>query len=77
MISVIICEKDIVQHASEEGASKLVGEFSPTERNILVKDHYKKLGFTKISGKGEDETWELETSNYQTPSLPMSFKYAL
>ena len=69
--------QDIVQHASEEGASKLVGEFSPTERNILVKDHYKKLGFTKIPGKGEDETWELETSNYQTPSLPMSFKYAL
>ena len=47
------------------------------ERNILVKDHYKKLGFTKISGKGENETWELDTSNYQPSSLPMSFKYAL
>jgi len=69
--------QDIVKHAREEGASKLLGVFSPTERNILVKDHYKKLGFTKISGKGKDETWELETSNYQTPSLPMSFKYAL
>ena len=69
--------QDIIKHAKEEGASKLVGEFIPTQRNVLVKNHYKKLGFTKISGKSEHETWELDTSNYQPSSLPMSFKYAL
>ena len=69
--------KDVVTQAREAGASKLVGIFSPTERNIIVKDHYKKLGFTKISGKGEKETWKLDISNYQHPELPMSFKYAL
>jgi FkbH-like protein len=69
--------KDVVTQAREAGASKLVGIFSPTERNILVKDHYKKLGFTKISGKSEKETWKLDISNYQHPELPMSFKYAL
>ena len=69
--------EDIVTHAKEAGASKLLGVYSPTDRNVLVKDHYKKLGFTKISGKGENETWELDITNYQSPSLPMSFKYAL
>jgi FkbH-like protein len=69
--------EDIVTHAKEAGASKLLGVYSPTDRNVLVKDHYKKLGFTKISGKDENETWELDITNYQSPSLPMSFKYAL
>jgi len=69
--------QDIVRHAREAEASKLVGVFSPTDRNILVKDHYKKLGFTKMSVKGENESWELDISNYQPPSLPINFKYAL
>jgi FkbH-like protein len=31
------------------GATKLFGEYIPTKKNGMVKDHYEKLGFTKVS----------------------------
>ena len=68
---------DMADHAKKSGAKKLVGVYSPTARNIIVKDHYKKLGFIKTSGDSEVETWELDLNLYQSPELPMKFKYAL
>lgn len=67
--------QDIVTNAKANGASKLIGIFSPTARNIIVKDHYKKLGFTKIPNESEIETWELDITNYNIQELPMRFKY--
>ena len=68
---------DIVNQAKEAGALKLIGIYIPTDRNIIVKDHFRKLGFTKISGDSEIETWELNLAQYQYPQIPMTFKYAL
>ena len=68
---------DIANHAKEAGAVKLIGIYNPTARNVIVKDHYRKLGFTKISGESEIETWELDLAQYQAPEIPMTFKYAL
>ena len=31
------------------GARRLVGEYIPTKKNGMVKDHYAKLGFTRCS----------------------------
>ena len=64
--------QDIIKHAKDSGVSKLVGIYSPTGRNIIVKDHYKKLGFKKKSG----EIWELDITNYNFQKVPMSFKYS-
>ena len=36
----------IIDYARTAGFSKLVGEYIPTKKNMLVKDHYQKLGFT-------------------------------
>jgi FkbH-like protein len=49
----------IVNAAKHNGYSKLVGEFIPTAKNKMVKDHYKELGFTETEGK-----WILEVNNY-------------
>ena len=68
---------DIANHAKEAGAVKLIGIYSPTARNIIVKDHYRKLGFTKTSRESEIEIWELNLAQYQATQLPMTFKYAL
>lgn len=68
--------QDIVKSAKENGANKLVGTYVPTVRNIIVKDHYKKLGFTKISGIEEVEIWELDIESYKLTDVPMSFVYA-
>jgi FkbH-like protein len=68
---------DITNHAKEAGAVKLIGIYSPTARNIIVKDHYLKLGFTKTSGDRQIETWELNLAQYQAPVIPMTFEHAL
>ena len=36
----------IAQTATELGARRLVGEYIPTKKNAMVKDHYARLGFT-------------------------------
>jgi FkbH-like protein len=36
----------VVQRATRLGARRLVGEYIPTMKNAMVKDHYGKLGFT-------------------------------
>jgi len=40
---------EIVQAAVSRGVNNIIGVYIPTERNALVKDHYDKLGFKKIS----------------------------
>jgi FkbH-like protein len=36
----------IAQQASKLGAKRLIGEYIPTKKNTMVKDHYARLGFT-------------------------------
>jgi FkbH-like protein len=36
----------IAQEAAKLGAKRLIGEYIPTKKNAMVKDHYAKLGFT-------------------------------
>ena len=43
--------KEIVGQAKISGAKKIVGSYIPSERNIIVKDHYLKLGFSKKTEK--------------------------
>ena len=49
----------IVNAAKSKGFSKLIGEFIPTAKNKMVKDHYQELGFSEKEGK-----WVLEINNY-------------
>jgi FkbH-like protein len=43
----------IAQEAGKLGARRLIGEYIPTKKNGMVKDHYAKLGFTVLEA---DET---------------------
>ena len=67
--------QDIVSNAKDSGVIKLIGIYNPTVRNIIVKDHYKKLGFKKKLGKTQNEVWELDIANYKFKQVPMHFKY--
>lgn len=68
---------DIVTNAKKSGACKLIGTYCPTPRNIIVKDHYRKLGFTKTACTEGSETWTLDLTQYIPPELPISFKYVI
>ncbi len=51
---------------------RIVGTYSPTERNRLVEDHYAKLGFTECECLTEGSTsWSLSVVNHKDISLPM------
>ena len=49
----------IVDLAKEINFNKIVGEYIPTKKNLLVKDHYLNLGFVF-----KKELWELNVSKY-------------
>jgi FkbH-like protein len=68
--------QDLVQHAQAEGATQLIGHYFPTGRNVIVKDHYKNLGFERTDATQAGEIWRLEISSYQEKKLPMTFRYA-
>ena len=50
----------IVAEAKKNGFNKIVGEFLPTLKNEMVKDHYLNLGFQK-----ENNQWVLEVDKYE------------
>jgi FkbH-like protein len=50
---------NIMRVATEAGFGKVVGEYIPTRKNQLVRDHYARLGFVADNG-----LWALETGNY-------------
>ncbi|MFM7021707.1 MAG: HAD-IIIC family phosphatase [Flavobacteriales bacterium] len=50
----------IVDFANENGFSKLTGEYIPTAKNEMVKDHYLNLGFEKNGA-----FWELAVNAYE------------
>jgi FkbH-like protein len=56
----------VVEQARALGASRLIGEFLPTKKNGMVRDHYQKLGFTRQGGAQEGPSlWELVLADYQ------------
>ena len=63
--------QEIITHALSEGAEKIIGVYRPTAKNIIVKQHYQKLGFTKVTETADAEHWELNLKNYVFKVLPM------
>ena len=58
--------KEIVENVKHAGAISLCGQYVRTERNDLVKDHYKTLGFKQ----NDDGLWTLEFDTYTPVELP-------
>lgn len=50
----------VAKLAADNGYRKLVGEYIPTSKNGIVKDHYQSLGFTENNG-----SWELDLAGYE------------
>lgn len=51
----------MVAKAREKGYKRIVGEYLPTLKNGMVKDHYDRLGFTPLG----DGRYELDLATYQ------------
>lgn len=56
----------LVEIAKKMEIEILVGEYIPSPKNGMVKEHYKELGFKEIFKKeNETTTWELNIKNYK------------
>jgi FkbH-like protein len=55
----------VVEEARKRGASRLLGEYLPTKKNGMVREHYQKLGFSRIAA-GEDGSsqWVLPLADF-------------
>jgi len=51
----------IAELAKANGYSHVIGEYIPTPKNEMVRDHYKNLGFKLI----DDGLWQLEVEKYE------------
>jgi FkbH-like protein len=52
--------REILHHARQSGIRTLVGMYLPTEKNALVRDHYRKLGFDALEDRSDGATvWSL------------------
>jgi FkbH-like protein len=63
--------REIVANARARGIERLVGVYRPTERNAMVRDHYRKLGFAPVSGAGDE--WVLATDG-EIAAAPMTVR---
>ena len=54
----------LVEYARSEGFERLVGEYIPTAKNGMVKDHYPRLGFSPLPDDSGRTLFELKTDSY-------------
>jgi FkbH-like protein len=63
---------EVATAASAAGATLLIGEFVPTERNELVRDHFSRLGFHPAESVDPDCTrWHLDVAGFQPNPVPI------
>jgi FkbH-like protein len=55
--------REILRNARAAGVRRILGTYLPTDRNSMVADHYRKLGFSLESEKADGSTtWSLDTA---------------
>lgn len=66
---------EILKQARARGVRTLIGEYRPTERNDMVREHYDRLGFKEIERSADGVTrWELSTGT-KLEDVPMMVQY--
>jgi len=53
----------IVEYAQKNRFEHIIGEYIPTSKNTMVKEHYPKLGFENT---GKPNVWKLNVAEYQS-----------
>jgi FkbH-like protein len=60
-----ILNNNLCRWAYQRGLKKICGEYIPTPKNDLVREHYAGLGYVKCSDDAGHTGWELPLSNWQ------------
>jgi FkbH-like protein len=52
----------------EQGIKEIVGSYSPSPKNAMVKDHYQQLGFHRVrESQGGESVWRLPVEAHSSP----------
>jgi FkbH-like protein len=63
----------IATEAARLRAGALIGEYRPTAKNGMVKDHYKKLGFQLFQARPNDESfWKMPLAAFKLFDVPIN-----
>lgn len=60
----------MVTECAARGMTEIRGRYRPTEKNGMVADHFRALGFRQIEAEGEDTMWSFAVQDYKKPELP-------
>ena len=67
------CLNVMIDAACRLGASKLQGEFIPSAKNSMVREHYRKLGFTLEATEADGSTrWVLDLDSHEKKPVIMN-----
>jgi FkbH-like protein len=61
----------VAAEAQARGIKRLIGSYRPTERNGMVKDHYARLGFTRIGSEEAEDRWVLDLAGFTPREVPI------
>jgi len=64
----------LAEQARAAGADRLIGEYIPTAKNGMVKDHYRKLGFALMAEHENATEWVLDLGEFSPQSAPMEIR---
>jgi predicted enzyme involved in methoxymalonyl-ACP biosynthesis len=60
----------LVEQAARSGATRLLGEYRPTPKNGMVRDHYARLGFRSLGSLANGTTrWELDIGEFHPEEI--------
>ncbi len=73
------CLNVLVGACQDHGVTQLIGEYRPTEKNGMVRDHYSRLGFSALSSEGPsaEQRFKLELDSYQQKPVPIKVSQLL
>ena len=63
---------ELARAAAERGASRLLGEYAPSPRNGMVRDHYAGLGFAPVAGPEGSDWWSLDLAGFAPATVAMA-----
>lgn len=62
----------VARRARQMGATVLIGQYRPSAKNAMVKDHYAKLGFELAAELDGETTWRLPLSGFEQVDVIMT-----
>jgi FkbH-like protein len=64
---------ELLEQARAAGIERIVGRYLPTDRNRLVQDHYRRLGFALLEARADGTTeWTLDVTAAPNFRVPMA-----